>query len=107
MFRKVCLAVVATLPILALSSIAVADDRDEERGAGTVGHVTARTEDREVIDVDACPRINGSFKYVECGSKFRVKINESLCTTRGKGNHKWLYQVADSKTLTPNTARCK
>lgn len=87
-----------------LSTMAMADDPR----AGTKGHVTAYEEDKKtVIDVDACPRTRGSWDYVSCGRLFREKVKNNLCRTRGRGTHRWYYQVGDAQSFVLIQAVCK
>jgi hypothetical protein len=108
MFRNaLVVAILAATTIVTAGATAAADDQDSR--AGTKGHVTAWDADKEtVIDVDPCPRMGRySFAYVQCGSKFRTKINDRLCRDRGKGKHLWYYQVGNSRGLVANYARCE
>jgi hypothetical protein len=93
-----------SLAVLSLTTLAVAGSDD----AGTKGHVTAYDSDRTtVIDVASCEKKSLSWDYVGCGKAFREKTKERLCKDRGKGKHKWFYQVGDSKVKGSQTAYCK
>jgi hypothetical protein len=104
MLKKAIALVVPAVAVLMVCSAASADSDD--RRAGTDGHLTAWTPGREVIDVDPCPRMGSTWAYGSCGPRFRVKVNAQLCRKNGKGNHKWLYQVGDSRIFSNQTARC-
>ena len=100
MKRKVLL----TLSLLSLTTLAAARTDD----AGTKGHVSGYDADQmTVLDVAACERKQLSWDYIACGKAFLEKTNERLCRVRGKGKHKWFYQVGDSKVKTNQTAICK
>jgi hypothetical protein len=106
MLKKVLAGLGSTFVILAFSASATADEPSDRR-AGTDGHLTAWTLDREVIEVDPCPRTGkNTWAYGSCGPRFRAKVNAELCQKRGKGRHAWLYQVGDSRILSNQTARC-
>jgi hypothetical protein len=100
-------AFLAATAVVTAGSTAAADVQDSR--AGTKGHVTAWDSDKEtVIDVDPCPRMGKyTYAYVQCGAKFRAKINDTLCRSRGKGKYLWFYQVGDSRGLVANHARCE
>ena len=94
-----------SLSLLALSGSTLAADSSH---AGQKGYVAAYDTDGSVIDVEKCAaKGKYSWDYVSCGKAFRAKINDRLCSTLGKGNHKWLYRVGNSKSRISNTARCK
>jgi hypothetical protein len=96
--------VLLSLSLLALATVAVAGTE----GAGTKGHVSGYDFDQTtVIHVAACARKKLTWDYIGCGKDFREKTNERLCRERGKGKHKWFYQVGDSKVKTTQTAFCK
>ena len=104
MLRHVFVFVLTASTVILAGTAAMADSDD--RRAGTDGHVTAWNPDRSIIDVDPCPRRGVTWDYSSCGSRFRSKINSQLCRERGKGKHKWLYQVGDSSRYVDQTARC-
>jgi hypothetical protein len=100
MKRKLMLS----LALLTLTSAAGAGTDD----AGTKGTVSGYDADRTtVLDVATCERKRLSWDYVGCGKAFRERTKEKLCRDRGKGKHKWFYQVGDSKVKTNQTAICK
>jgi hypothetical protein len=78
--------------------------RADTKGAGSKGHVTAYEEDgKTVIDVSACP--NSKYTDAPCGQTFRDRIKDQVCKAKGKGKHKWKYQVSDNKA-TDQYAQC-
>ena len=100
MKRKVLLA----LSLISLTTLAAAGTD----AAGTKGHVSGYEADRTtVLNVAACERKKLSWDYIACGKVFREKTNERLCRERGRGKHKWFYQVGDSKVKTNQTAFCR
>jgi hypothetical protein len=97
-------AILMAMGIAVISTTAMGDSSK----AGKKGYVAAYESDGStVIDVKKCNAKGLSWDYVSCGKSFRDDVKASLCASRGKGNHKWLYRVGDSKTKVSNTARCK
>lgn len=101
---------ISTIRTLALASLAVfvsaTASADSTTGAGTKGHVTAYEADgKTVIRVDSCPSKKLSFDYPTCGKKLRDDVKDLLCK-RGKGPHKWKYQIGDSKQM-DQASTCK
>jgi hypothetical protein len=97
-------AIVVSLGIAALTSTAFGDSSN----AGRKGYVAAYEADGStVIEVKKCNAKGSTWDYVGCGKAFREEMKTALCASRGKGNHKWLYRVGDSKSKVSNTARCK
>jgi len=92
----------ASLSLL-VAAVASADTTEK---AGTKGHVTAYEADKKtVIRVDACPTKKLAFDYPTCGKALRDDIHDLMCK-RGKGTHKWWYQIADGKPM-EQAAACK
>ncbi|MCC6667633.1 MAG: hypothetical protein IT375_28045 [Polyangiaceae bacterium] len=87
-----------------VSGVASADSN----GAGTKGHVTAYDASGGVLDVAACAPTKLAWDYAKapCGQAFRDKVKEKLCADKGKGKHKWSYQISDGKKG-KQTANCK
>ncbi|MBI3204876.1 MAG: hypothetical protein HYZ29_25290 [Myxococcales bacterium] len=87
-----------------VSGVAQADSD----GAGTKGHVTAYDEAGAVLDVAACKPTKLAWDYAKapCGQAFRDQVKSKLCADKGKGKHKWSYQISDGKKA-KQTANCK
>jgi hypothetical protein len=87
--------------VLGLSSSAVADDddRSDYKAAGRKGTVTAYEMDGTTVIAHRFCASRGriSWKYVECGTRLRERLKVKLCTKLGKGLHKYMYQVGDSR----------
>lgn len=89
--------------LISATSLSAADDLDSARNArtaGTKGTVTAWDESAtRVIEHRFCVRSRLSWDYVRCGSRLRDEVKRQLCTTRGAGTHRYLYQVGDGRPM--------
>ena len=96
------------LVIGALASPAAADDPDKVPvTAGHRGTVTAwNTAGDTVLAHKLCPRLGSSWDYLKCGRALREQLQAEVCVARGPGEHKYLYQVGDSKK-NPSSVYCK
>ena len=74
--------------------------------AGGKGMVAAMELDGTKILESSCPVKGLSHDYVTCGKDLRDRVKERLCAQKGKGTHKYLYRVSDSKPTT-SSVYCK
>lgn len=93
---------------LGLSVMVAGVANADSDGAGTKGHVAAYDESGSLLDVESCKPKGHAWDYAKapCGQPFRDRIKEKLCADKGKGKHKWSYQISDGKK-SKQTANCK
>lgn len=78
-------------------------------GSGNPGHkgtVAAYSPITDVYDSERCPRTKYSWDYVSCGKALRERVKERMCQTRGKGTHKYFYQIGNGRKTT-SSVYCK
>ncbi|MFO0567170.1 MAG: hypothetical protein U0263_15985 [Polyangiaceae bacterium] len=94
------------LPVLTFTLNAGATETSD---SGKRGHVTAYDAEGAMLDTQACKPKGLAHDYFSapCGQTFRAKVKANICSTKGKGKHRWYYRVSDRKTLTSQTAICK
>jgi hypothetical protein len=87
-------------------SLAAAACGEKAPGPGTKNSVTAYESDgTTVIKFEGCRKLGRTHDYPACGSSLRESVGATMCT-RGKGTHKWLYQIGDGARI-PQTTLCK
>lgn len=93
---------------LGLSMVVAGVANADSDGAGTKGHVAAYDDSGSLLDVQACTPTSHAWAYAKapCGKAFRDRMKEKVCSDKGKGRHKWSYQISDGKK-SKQTANCK
>lgn len=80
--------------ILFLAKLATAD------APGVKGTITAWDETHTtVLEHRSCVRTRYSWNYATCGSIIRTRVKLNLCSARGPGLHRYLYQIGDSRPI--------
>jgi hypothetical protein len=102
MFRLTAAA--ATLALI--TSLALADDKNSP-SAGRKGTITAWDESNTtVLEHRFCIRTRYSWDYASCGNRLRDALKRHVCTLRGPGSYKYLYQIGDGRPY-PSTLHCR
>ncbi len=105
MKRQAALVLFSAITLIAVPVLA--DSKADPKYAGHKGYVAAYDSDLStVLDVQSCDMKNMAHDYPECGTHLRERVKEDLCRSRGKGKHKWYYQIADGKK-SEHVASCK
>ncbi len=84
---------VATLSLVGISTANADTGKPGRKGTITVYGPSPS----KVISSKRCARKKYTWDYMRCGTALRARVKAKFCATKGKGTHRYYYQVGNGK----------